>query len=180
MSVAITAVPIVANDVQAAPVVANNTQAATAAGAHTEQPLVDFVAEMRGNALDDASRLANPAALASELFGSLRGYLERARSVEMATRMSADDTQSGGAIDMASRTPADAAETELHGGPAREPLEPVDGDSSASASVGVSIAQVRRTMDVALASMSFWSETTLVVHGTGQVSNSANTLLKGQ
>lgn len=179
MSVAITAVPVVASDVQVAPVVASDTQSAPAAGAPIEQPLLDFVAEMRGNALGDASHLANPAALASELFGSLRGYLERARSVEMATRMSADDTQADGAIDMASRTPAGAAEIELHGGPAREPFEPVDRDG-ASATIGVSVAQVRRTMDVALASMNFWSETTLVVHGTGQVSQSTNTLLKGQ
>jgi hypothetical protein len=73
MSVAITAVPVVANDVQAPPVVANATQAAPAAGAQIEQPLVDFVAQTQGNPLGDASHLANPAALATELFGSLRG-----------------------------------------------------------------------------------------------------------
>jgi hypothetical protein len=178
MSMAITAVPVVANDVQAAPVVANNPQAAPAAGAHIEQPLFDFVAEMRGNPLGDASHLANPAALASELFGSLRGYLESGRSLEMATRVSAGDSQDGGGIQMASRTPAGATETGLHGGPARERLEAVDG--GVSASVGVSLAELRRTMDVALASMNFWSETTLVVHGTGQVSRSTNTLIKGQ
>jgi hypothetical protein len=180
MSVAITAVPVVANDVQAEPVVANNPQAAPPAGAQIEQPLFDFVADMRGNPLGDASHLANPAALASELFGSLRGYLESGRSLEMATRMSAGDSQDGGGIQMASRTPAGAAETGLHGGPARERLEPLDRDGGVSASVGVSLAQLRRTMDVALASMNFWSETTLVVHGTGQVSHSTNTLIKGQ
>jgi hypothetical protein len=180
MSVAITAVPVVASDVQAAPVVANDTQATPAAGSHIEQPLFDFVAQMRGNPLGDASQLANPGALATELFGSLRGYLERARNLDMATRMSADDTQGGGGIDKASATPAAATETKLHGGPARERLEPIDRDSGAPAALGVSVAQLRRTMDVALASMSFWSETTLVVHGTGQVSHSTDTLLRGQ
>ncbi len=178
MSVAITAVPVVANDVQAEPVSGNDTQAALPVGARIEQPLLDFVAQMQGNPVGDASHLANPAGLAAELFGSLRGYLDRARNLEMATRTSADDAQGGGGIAKASPTPQGMAETELHGGPAREPLEAVGRDSGASASA--SLAQLRRTMDVALASMNFWSETTLVVHGTGQVSHSTNTLLKGQ
>jgi len=182
MSVAITAVPVVANDVQAAPAVANDVQAA--AGGRIEQPLSDFVAQTQGNPLGDAAHLANPAALASELVGSLRGYLESARSLQMATQelarqVNANATQQGdGGIEMASRTPAGAAETALHGGPARERLESADRDGGAS--VGVSLDQIRRTMDVALQSMSFTAETTLVVHGTGQVSHSTNTLLKGQ
>jgi hypothetical protein len=180
MSVAITAVPAVASDIQAASAVANDVQAAPAAGAHTEQPLSDFVAQMQGNPLGDAAHLSNPAALASELVGSLRGYLESARSLRMATRVSADDTQQGGGIEMASRTPAGAAERPLHGGPARERLEAADREGGATASVGVSLGQLGRTMDVALQSMSFTAETTLVVHGSGQVSHSTNTLLRGQ
>jgi hypothetical protein len=179
MSVAITAVPVVASETQAAPAVADDVQTAPAAGARIEQPLFDFVAQTQGNPLGDAAHLANPAALVSELVGSLRGYLESARSLQMATRISADDTQQGrGRIEMASRTPAGAAETPLHGGPARERLESADRDGGASA--GLSLDQIRRTMDVALQSMSFTAETTLVVHGTGQVSHSTNTLLKGQ
>jgi hypothetical protein len=81
---------------------------------------------------------------------------------------------------MASPTPAGAAETKLHGGPARERLEPADSDTGVSAAAGVSLAQLRRTMDVALASMNFITETTLVVHGTSQINNSADTLFKGQ
>jgi hypothetical protein len=179
MSVAITAVPVVVNDVQVAPALANDVQAAPAAGAHIEQLLIDFVAQMQGNTLGDASHFANPAALAAELVGSLRGFTERGRRLEMATRMNADRAEGGG-IDMASRTPAGAAETKLHGGPARERLEPADSDTGVSAAAGVSLVQLRRTMDVALASMNFFTETTLVVHGTSQINNSANTLFKGQ
>jgi hypothetical protein len=167
------------NDVQVAPALANDVQAAPAAGAHIEQPLLDFVSQMQGNPLSDASHFANPAALAAELVGSLRGFTERGRSLEMATRMSADRAEGGG-IDMASPMPADAAETKLHGGPARERLEPADSDTGVSAAAGVSLAQLRRTMDVALASMNFLTETTLVVHGTSQINNSADTLFKGQ
>jgi len=180
MSVAITAVPAVASDVQAASAVSNDVQAAPAAGAHIEQPLSDFIAQTQGNPLGDAAHLANPAALASELVGGLRGYLEGARSLQIAARVSAADAQQGGGIETASRTPAGAAETPLHGGPARERLEAADRDGGVTASVGVSLDQIRRTMDVALQSMSFTAETTLVVHGSGQVSHSTNTLLKGQ
>ena len=180
MSVAITAVPAVAGDVQAASTVSNDVQAVPAAGAHIEQPLSDFIAQTQGNPLGDAAHLANPAALASELVGGLRGYLESARSLQMAVRISAADAQQGGGIETASRTPAGALETPLHGGPARERLEAADRDGGMTASVGVSLDQIRRTMDVALQSMSFTAETTLVVHGSGQVSHSTNTLLKGQ
>lgn len=175
MSVAITAVPVVASDVQAAPAVANDVQAAPF---HIEQALANFVPEMPGDPLGDASRLANPAALASELLGGLNGYLERARSLQM--RMRADGTEGGGGIDVASLTPVGAGEPELHGGPARERLEPVERDGGVSAALGVNVAQLQRTMDLALASMNFFTETALVVHGTSQINNSANTLFKGQ
>jgi hypothetical protein len=98
----------------------------------------------------------------------------------MAEKMSASDAQGGGGIDTASLTPARATETALHGGPARERLEPADRDSGVSAPVSVSIAQLRRAMDIALVSMNFSTETALVVRGTSQISHSANTLLKGQ
>lgn len=170
MSVAVTAVPVVAYDVQAVPL----------AGAHIEQPLLDFVAGMRASALSDELHLANPSALAAELFGSLRGYIDRARSFETTARIRASETEGGAGIDMASLTPADTAETEMHGGPARERLEPRDPGSGVSPAVAVSLAQLQRTMDVALASMNFATETALVVRGTSQISHSANTLLKGQ
>ena len=181
MSVAITAVPAVGSDVQANPAAASDVQAAAAADAHIEQPLADFVAQTQGNPLGDAAHLANPSALASELVGGLRAYLENARSLETATRVSADQTQQGDAgSEMASRMPAGTGETPLHGGPARERLDAADRDGGATASAGVTLEQIRRTMDVALQSMSFTAQTTLVVHGSGQVSHSANTLLKGQ
>jgi hypothetical protein len=98
----------------------------------------------------------------------------------MATRTSADGAEGSGGIDIASPTPGGAAETKLHGGPARERLEPADSDSGVSPAARLSLAQLQRTMDVALASMNFLTETTLVVEGTSQINNSANTLFKGQ
>lgn len=178
MSVAITAVPVAASDVQAAPAGVNDAQAGPAGQPQLERPLADFVTPAQGNPLGDAGHLANPAALVSELVGSLRGYLASARSLDLATRFNTDNAPAGPDTAIASRTPAAADEMPLHGGPARQRLDA--GDGAALASAGVGLAQLRRTMDVALQSLNFTTQTTLVVHGTGQVSRSTNTLLKGQ
>jgi hypothetical protein len=168
MSVAITAVPSVPNGVEGAP----------ATGTASEQPLLDFVASLQRVPASGVPHLANPASLASELFGSLRGYFERAQSFERAPRT----VQSRNGDDAYLTLTSGAAEprADLHGGPAREKLEPVDGYDGVSPSVAVSLAQLQRAMDLALASMNFATETALVVRGTSQISHSANTLLKGQ
>lgn len=177
MTMAITGVPVVASDVQPVAPVGNTAQDASLQAASVEQPLSDFVAQMQGNPLAERADLASPGALASELFGSLRGYLEGARRLETAVQTNGVDTPAG-AVATASRTPPGAGESELHGGPARERFEPLG--RGMAASTGVDLAQLQRTMDLAVRSMGFWSETTLVVHGTGQVSHSTNTLIKGQ
>jgi hypothetical protein len=69
---------------------------------------------------------------------------------------------------------------DLHGGPARENLEPADAYGGASPTVGVSLAQLHRVEQLALASVNFATETTLVAGGTSQLSRSVNTLLRGQ
>jgi hypothetical protein len=168
MSVTITAISSAPSGIDGAPVT-NVTN---------ERPLMDFVASLP-NSASGMPHLANPAALASELFGSLRGYFEKAQSLEKAPRSTQSRSSDGDGVHV---TLAMAGEprTDLHGGPARENLEPADGDGGASAAVGVSLAQLQRAMDLALASMNFATETALVVRGTSQVSHSVNTLLKGQ
>jgi hypothetical protein len=76
-----------------------------------------------------------------------------------------------------SALPTSEVALKLHGGPAREPL---DSGGKVSPEVGVDLAELRRVMDMALASMNFVTETALVVRGTSQISHSVNTLLKGQ
>lgn len=169
MSVTLTAVPAAANGADA-----------TAAGAPPEQARFDASANAQGNGLAGINHLANPAALASELLDSLRGYFERAQSIAKATRTSESNRgqdDGDGLTTVAMRT----GELDLHGGPARESLEPPDNlDNGVSSPVGVSVAELQRTMEVALASMNYVNETALLVRGTSQVSHSANTLLKGQ
>ena len=166
MSVTISAVPAVSNDGPAAPVAA-------------ERSLSDFVAQMQETALSAPAHAANPAALATELLGTLRTYFNHARRFEKGISPGREASEAGRA-DTATAPPTSEVALELHGGPARERLEPSDGNSGVSAGVAVDLGQLHRIMDVALASMNFATETALVVRGTSQISHSANTLLKGQ
>ena len=165
MSVTITAVPAVSAEAVPAP----------ADRAVSERPLADLMAELRQS---PAAHLANPAALASEVLGGLRGFFERAQFLERAPRTrQRDEADNAGVYAALTREPA---QTDLHGGPAREPLEPLEPETQVSTPVALSLAQLNRAMDLALASMNFATETSLVVRGTSQISHSANTLLKGQ
>ena len=171
MSVTITAVPAVPSGIDSAP----------PPTATTERPLMDFVTSLQTGPASGMPHLANPATLASELFGSLRGYFERAQNIERAPKSAQQSRGTGSdGVRVTLTSVAGERRTDLHGGPARESIEPLDANGGASAGVGVSLAQLERAMDLALASMNFATETALVVRGTSQVSHSANTLLRGQ
>jgi hypothetical protein len=173
MSVTITAVPAVANGIESAP----------ATGAAHERTLTEFVAALRSNSTSSMPHLANPAALASELFGSLRGYFERAQHLGKGPRRMQSRGIEGDGPHLTLTSLASEPRTEqtaLHGGPARQNLEPVEANAGVSPAVGVSLAQLQRVMDLALESMNFATETTLVARGTSQIAGAANTLLRGQ
>src|SRR5215471_720312 len=170
MSVVITAVPSVPNGVEASPATATAS----------ERPLLDFVASLQHGPASNVPQFANPAALASELFGNLRGYIERAQNLERGPRTMQSRSGDGDGAYVTLTSAGGEPRADLHGGPAREKLEPPDGYDGVSPAVGVSLAQLQRVMDLALASMNFATETALVVRGTSQISHSANTLLKGQ
>jgi hypothetical protein len=141
---------------------------------------MDFIASLQNGPATGTPHLANPAALATELFGSLRGYFERAQNLEKAPRSTQSRSTGGDSLHVTLMSVADGPRADLHGGPAREELQPADADGGAPSAVGISLAQLQHAMDLALASMNFATETALVVRGTSQVSHSVNTLLKGQ
>src|SRR5262245_56133540 len=162
MSMTITAVPAVPGGIDGAP----------APSSISERPLMDFVASLQNSPASGMPHLANPAALASELFGSLRGYFERAQNLEKTPRGAQGRSTDGDGVRVALGSATGERRTDLHGGPAREDLQPADADGGASSAAGVSLAQLHRAMDLALASMNFATETALVVRGTSQVSHS--------
>lgn len=167
MSMMITAVPAVASGDSLAP------------GSTAERALPAFVTNLQNSPTSAMPQLANPAALASELFGSLRGYLERSQNLQRALR----STQSPGAdadnVRIALASLPNEQPATLHGGPARESLEANTGGIMSPAA-RLSLAQLQHVMDLALASMNFATETALVTRGTSQIAHSVNTLLKGQ
>jgi hypothetical protein len=167
MTVTITAVPSVQGGIESPP----------APSSVSERPLADFVSSLHNGPAD----LASPAALASELFSSLRGYFERARNLEKAPQLEQSGSADGDyGVDVAATSVGGDAQMDLHGGPARQNLEPADGYGGVSSGLGVGLAQLRRAEELALRSMKFTTETTLVAGGTSHFSNTVNTLLKGQ
>src|SRR5215831_11273976 len=140
MSVAITAVPAVAG---------GTVENAPAPSSTSERALTDFVSTLQNGSASGMPHLANPAALASQLFGSLRGYFERAQSLEKAPKSTQSRSTDGDGLHV---TLAVAGEprTDLHGGPARENLEPADAEGGASSAASVSLAELQRAMDLAL------------------------------
>jgi hypothetical protein len=168
MSVTITAVPAVPDAGSAAP------------GSMTERALQDFVAGLQSSSMSGASQFANPAALASDLLSSLRGYVERAQAIQKANRSMESSAADGDGVPVELASLTDESRTSPHGGPARESLEPADLSGDLSGRTRVSLGEIRRAMDLALASVSFSTETALVSRGASQISHSANTLLRGQ
>jgi hypothetical protein len=124
-------------------------------------------------------QLANPAALASELSGYLRGYVERAQNAQRTMRSLS--SANGDGANLVQTAASDQLPSDLHGGPARERLEPAGADSSVLPSVArASRAQLERVQTILLAHMESITEATLLAHGTSAFLQSFSTLLKGQ
>jgi hypothetical protein len=178
MSVTIAAVPAAASG--------GADLAPASAPAPTERALMDYIATLQNSPASGAAQLANPATLASELFGSLRGYLERARNVEKAVRSlqspaGAGEARAGEGVQVALMSvPENPRTPDMHGGPARESLEPADASTGTSPGLSTSLDDVQRVMDLALASVRSATETALLTHGAAQISRSVNSLLRGQ
>jgi hypothetical protein len=147
----------------------------------TELPLADYVAGLQNSPMSGMPQLANPAALASEVFSNLRGFFERVQYYEklkLAPGLPAD----GGDVMLAS---ADGEQlTELPGGPAPDNSALADvaaareDESSTSQTAGVAIADLRRIMEFCLSAMNFSTEATLMGSGVSQVVRSVGTLLR--
>jgi hypothetical protein len=147
----------------------------------TELPLADFVANLQNSPMSGMPQLANPAALASEVFSNLRGFFERAQYYEK-LKLTPSIPADGGNVTLAS---ADGERlTELPGGPMRNNpalanLAPAEeGASSTSQTAEAAVADLRRVMEFCLAAMNFSTEATLMGSGVSQVVRSVGTLLK--
>lgn len=147
----------------------------------TELPLADYVANLRNSPMSGMPELANPAALASEIFSNLRGFFERTQYYEKLKLAPSLPTE-GGNVMLASSEGERL--TELPGDPAPDNSAladlPAAGEvePSKSETPEVAIADLRRIMEFCLASMNFSTEATLMGSGVSQVVRSVGTLLK--
>jgi hypothetical protein len=146
----------------------------------TERTQQDFVTSLQSDAISGMPQLANPGALASELFNSLRGYFERAQNLQRAIRNVQSTGADGGGANVVLASISDAPRVDLHGGPARESLEPAGAGGDVSSVVRTSVAEVERFTNILLEAMEFGNETTLIGHEVFSVARSVNTLLRGQ
>jgi hypothetical protein len=172
MGVTITAVPAAAN--------ANPP----AQHSPTERALLDFVASQQnspiygGMPMYGLPHLANPTALAGEVFSHLQVFFEkweRTQKVKITPSPGADGD--GASVMLASMDSGQppAAQYAL----ARS-LEPADAAGAASPKAGIGITELRRTMELALQSLNQITEAGLVTHAAALVPRSVSTLLKSQ
>ncbi len=153
---------------------------ASASNVTTERTLQDFVVTLQANAASGMPQLANPAAIASELSGFLRGYVERAKMAER-SMSSAAVVNGDTAPDFVQTAAMDESRPDLHGGPARERLEPLGANSPVlSPSARASLAQLERVHELMVAQMETLIEGTVLTSGTSQFVRSLDTLLRGQ
>ncbi len=148
---------------------------ASASNVTTERTLQDFVVTLQANAASGMPQLANPAAIASELSGFLRGYVERAKMAER-SMSSAAVVNGDTAPDFVQTAAMDESRPDLHGGPARERLEPLGANSP----VLSPSARASRVHELMVAQMETLIEGTVLTSGTSQFVRSLDTLLRGQ
>jgi hypothetical protein len=150
----------------------------------TELPLADFVTILQNSPMSGMPQLANPAALASELVGNLRGFVERASYYEKLKFFKPGLPADGGRAKLAA---ADGGRLpELRGGTTRDDsaladLGPADeGEAPESQSAESAVADLERLMEFCLKALNFSTEATLMGSGMSQVVRSVDSLLRAQ
>jgi hypothetical protein len=148
----------------------------------TERTVQEFAAILQNSAMSGMPQLANPGALASELFGHLRGYFERAQNYERAFRIQqSHDAAGDDGVQFALLSVPDELRTPgLHRGPARENLEPSGADGDAPPAVRTSDAGLGRVADLLLQSAELANEEYLLATEVSQTARSLDTLFRGQ
>lgn len=146
----------------------------------TERNLFEYLAQQSiSNSLGNAATLANPSAIAAQLSRHLRGFMERAAQQGETTGKKvrlmneADGTHT-----------ANLSQTEqprIHAGPARERLAPSDAPAQRADAVGgVTNDDYNEIIDALTRSMHLMISAEAIVTGSGNVTKSMQTLMRGQ
>jgi hypothetical protein len=161
-----------------------------APAAPTELQVADFVAMLQNSPMSGMPQFANPAALASELFSHLRGFVDRANHYSN-VNLSPNATAAGGNAELVSADDDQLANLP-GGGTARnnatltslarpELARPEESGSATLQGVAAgSLADLQRLQEICLAALNFTVEASLVGSGVSQGVRSVNTLLRAQ
>ena len=158
-------------------------ETAEAAGANARLPerqIFDYAIELQQAALNDGGRLANPAALVGEVVEGLRGFFERARRASQFTKEL--ENKSHDNLLTTEAATANEPHSALHRGPAQQSLDPIgtDYERPASSEIDDNGELADRLTDEMLNAAFVRVQATLIAAGTGHISGSVNTLLRGQ
>jgi hypothetical protein len=146
---------------------------------NAQQRLVDFIAGLQAQGLT-AQKFSTPAGLASEALRSLKGYFERANSLDdqMSRRVNGMNQNE----DLESLSHAEREGQALPGGPASQTLEPAV--TSAKAETDrvdkITLSEIERLCDELIEMAQYGAETAVVSTAGGNVSQSVMTLVRGQ
>lgn len=146
----------------------------------TERDLQEFSQSLRNSPMAGLPQAANPATLAGEVLGGLKGYFEKAQTFEsqLTTRVAALHGDGGG---VTATSPAEAPASVAGSAGAPVPQDAGGGDGSDPAEARkLGIAELERAQDLAVQSQLFIAETSVVTHAAGSIPHTINTLLKGQ
>ena len=145
--------------------------------------MTDFAASLQSSSMSGMPNLANPAALAGEVFGNLRGFVERSQLLQrpiLRVQHSSGTASSGFVL------------ASLSGEPSADPqrglaadgwaLDEARGGVSEAPKAGVrsSVEDVLRTLEKLMEISDFMAEATVVSQGAAMIPHSVNTLLKSQ
>jgi hypothetical protein len=162
----------------AAPPSGETADAAAASARVPERQIFDYAVELQQAALSDGGRLANPVALVGDVVEGLRGFFDRARRSSNFTKEIEHKSHDG----LLTTNASTIDEPTLHGGPAQQSLEPIgtDYDRPPSSEIDDAGELADRLTDEMLNAAFVHVQARLIAAGTGHISGSVNTLLKGQ
>ena len=148
------------------------------ASLNSEQKLIDYIARLQTQGLTTQS-FSNPTGLASEALRSLKGYFERANSLNdqmrrKVNRMDQDE-------DLASLAQADHDTEMLPSGPAGQALEPAGASGQElEAASKVTQNEIERLCMVLIESARYGAESAVITTASGNVNKSVMMLVRGQ
>jgi hypothetical protein len=171
--------PLAPSSVAPSPVAPSN-EAQPNPNALSDHNIFDYAVALEQSAVGGGGRLANPAALVGEVVENLRGFFKRAR--RMSKSIDRTEAASQGGLSAADTWGRSELASTLHPGPAQARLDPIGSGfgNSAVEETDDGPELTRQLTDELFNTALVEIQASLIATGSGRLSNSVNTLLRGQ